>query len=79
VTLIGSTFRAGEVFTGPLRERLRGVTGGRDFSVPRLPPVGGSLWLAARAAGVETALDPADLATRLDAALGAPLRAGVRA
>ncbi len=79
VTLIGSTFRAGEVFTGPLRERLREVTGDRDFSTPRLPPVGGSLWLAARAAGVESVLDPADLAARLDAALAAPLRAGVPA
>jgi N-acetylglucosamine kinase-like BadF-type ATPase len=74
VTLIGSTFHAGPVFTGPLRERLGHVTGGRDFSAPRLPPVGGSLWLAARAAGAEAGLDPAELAASLDAALAKPLR-----
>ena len=74
VTLIGSTFQAGKVFTGPLREHLQHVTGGRDFSAPRLPPVGGALWLAARAAGAEALLDADDLAASLDAALAAPLR-----
>jgi glucosamine kinase len=76
VTLIGSNFRAGEVFLGPLRERLRTVLGGRDFSVPRLPPVGGSLWLASRAAGAETQLRAGDVAAALDTALRNPLRAG---
>ena len=75
VTLIGSTFHAGKVFTGPLREHLQHVTGGRDFSAPRLPPVGGALWLAARAAGVEAVLDADELAASLDAALAAPMRA----
>ncbi len=74
VTLIGSNFRAGEVFLGPLRERLRPVLGDRDFSVPRLPPVGGSLWLASRAAGAETRLRPDDVATALETALRSPLR-----
>jgi glucosamine kinase len=69
VTLIGSAFQAGEVFTGPLRERLRPVTDGADFSAPRLPAVGGSLWLAARAAGVEARLRADDLAASLDPAL----------
>lgn len=69
VTLIGSAFQAGQVFTGPLRERLRPVTGGADFSAPRLPAVGGSLWLAARAAGVEAHLDAGPLAASLDEAL----------
>lgn len=76
VTLIGSNFRAGEVFLGPLRERLRLVLGDRDFSVPRLPPVGGSLWLASRAAGAETRLRAGDVAAALDLALRNPLRAG---
>jgi len=69
VTLIGSAFQAGQVFTGPLRERLRPVTGGADFSAPRLPAVGGSLWLAARAAGVEPHLDAGALAASLHEAL----------
>jgi N-acetylglucosamine kinase-like BadF-type ATPase len=75
VTLIGSNFRAGEVFLGPLRERLRPVLGDRDFSVPRLPPVGGSLWLASRAAGAETRLRAGDVVAALDTALRQPLRA----
>lgn len=65
VTLIGSNFRAGEVFTGPLRAHLQHVTGGRDFSAPKLPAVGGSLWLAARAAGVEGRLTAQSLAAAL--------------
>jgi glucosamine kinase len=65
VTLIGSNFRAGEVFLGPLREHLRHVTGGRDFAAPKLPAVGGSLWLAARAAGAEGRLNARDLAAAL--------------
>jgi glucosamine kinase len=69
VTLIGNAFQAGQVFTGPLRERLRPVTGGADFSAPRLPAVGGSLWLAARAAGVESRLHAGPLAASLDEAL----------
>jgi N-acetylglucosamine kinase-like BadF-type ATPase len=65
VTLIGSNFRAGDVLIRPLREYLRHVTGGRDFAVPRLPAVGGSLWLAARAAGAEDRIDPRALAVAL--------------
>ena len=65
VTLIGSNFRAGEIFLGPLREHVRHVTGGRDFAAPKLPAVGGSLWLAARAAGAEGRLSAGDLATAL--------------
>jgi N-acetylglucosamine kinase-like BadF-type ATPase len=67
VTLIGSNFLAGEVFMGPLREQLRHVTGGRDFAAPKLPAVGGSLWLAARAAGAEGRLNALDLAAALHA------------
>jgi glucosamine kinase len=65
VTLIGSNFRAGEVFMGPLREHLRHVTGGQDFAAPKLPAVGGSLWLAARAAGAEGRLNAQELAAAL--------------
>jgi N-acetylglucosamine kinase-like BadF-type ATPase len=79
VALIGSAFRAGEVFLGPLRERLRPVLGDRDFSLPRMPPAGGSLWLASRAAGVETQLRADDVAAALHKAMRSPLRAGVPA
>ncbi|HTT52987.1 MAG TPA: BadF/BadG/BcrA/BcrD ATPase family protein [Streptosporangiaceae bacterium] len=79
VTLIGGTFQAGEVFLGPLREQLRPVLGDRDFSMPRLPPAGGSLWLASRAAGAETRLRADDVAAALRAALRSPLRANVPA
>jgi glucosamine kinase len=68
VTLIGSSFRAGEVFIGPLREHLGHVTGGRDFAAPKLPAVGGSLWLAARAARAEQRMDARALAAALRAA-----------
>ena len=68
VTLIGSNFRAGEVFLGPLREHLQHVTGGRDFAAPKLPAVGGSLWLAARAAGAEQRMDAQALTAALRAA-----------
>ncbi len=65
VTLIGSNFRAGEVFIGPLREHLRHVTGGQDFAAPTLPAVGGSIWLAGRAARAEQWLDAQALAAAL--------------
>jgi glucosamine kinase len=65
VTLIGSNFRAGEIFIGPLREHLRHVTGGQDFAAPKLPAVGGSIWLAARAAGAEHRMDAQVLAAAL--------------
>jgi N-acetylglucosamine kinase-like BadF-type ATPase len=69
VTLIGSTFHAGEIFLGPLQERLRNVIGEVVFSAPRLSPVGGSLWLASRAAGVEDRLSPTDFAASVESAL----------
>ena len=65
VTLIGINFLAGEVFIGPLRQHLQHVTGGRDFAAPKLPAVGGSLWLAARAAGAEERIDAQALAAAL--------------
>jgi glucosamine kinase len=74
VTLVGSTFRAGEVFMSWLRKELGHVTGSSGFSEPKLPPVGGSLWLAARAAGAEQTLSYPGFARRLDAALQAGTR-----
>lgn len=70
VTLIGSTFHAGEVFLGPLRERLQADIGEVSLSEPRLPAVGGALWLAARAAGAESRISPPGVAAALETALG---------
>jgi sugar phosphate isomerase/epimerase len=76
LTLVGGTFKAGEVFTGWLRKDLAGLARDEGFSMPSLSPVGGSLWLAARAAGLEELLSYEKIAARLDAALtrGAPGR-----
>jgi hypothetical protein len=49
LTLVGGTFKAGEIFTGWLRKDLAGLARDEGFSMPNLSPVGGSLWLAARA------------------------------
>ena len=69
LTLVGGTFKAGEIFTGWLRKDLAELVRDEGFSVPRLPPVGGSLWLAARAAGLEQLLSYQKIAAMLDAAL----------
>ena len=41
---------------GWLRKDLAELVRDEGFSEPKLPPVGGSLWLAARAAGLEQLL-----------------------
>lgn len=69
LTLVGGTFKAGEIFTSWLREDLAELVRDEGFSVPKLPPVGGSLWLAARAAGLERLLSCEKIAAMLDAAL----------
>jgi glucosamine kinase len=69
VSLVGSAFKAGDIFTGPLRDELAPLLRDGDFSAPRLPPVGGSLWLAARAAGMEHLLSYQHVASSLSAAL----------
>ncbi len=73
VTLVGGTFKAGEIFTGWLQKDLGPLVRGGRFSVPRLPPVGGALWLAARAAGMERQMS----CERVDAELGAALAAQI--
>ncbi len=69
VTLVGGTFKAGEIFTGRLREELAPLLLDGGFSAPKLPPVGGALWLAARAAGMEQLLSYQHVASSLSAAL----------
>ena len=51
VGLIGSVFRSGEVFTGPLRRRILQAAPGALIAPSVTPPVAGSLLLAARLAG----------------------------
>ncbi len=58
VVLVGSTFRAGDPFLGPFSESIRQTSPGAELIHPRVPPVGGAVWLAARAAGVGASLDP---------------------
>jgi N-acetylglucosamine kinase-like BadF-type ATPase len=68
VGLIGSAFKAGPVFTGPLARHIHGHSPHALVRPVETAPVGGSLLLAARACGHSEALAGLDLA----AALAAP-------
>ncbi len=68
VATVGSTFRAGDVLIGPMREALRRAAPRAELTGPQLAPVGGALWLAARLAGVEHLLDPGLLAAAIESA-----------
>jgi glucosamine kinase len=72
VGLIGSAFKAGAVFVGPLVENVHQAAAEARVSVVEMPAVGGSLLLAARACGSADALDRDALEGLLDATL-APL------
>ncbi|HYM45018.1 MAG TPA: BadF/BadG/BcrA/BcrD ATPase family protein [Solirubrobacteraceae bacterium] len=69
VGLIGSAFKAGEVFVGPLGEIVRGAAPEADVFVVAMAPVGGSLLLAARACGRDAAIGVDELARLIDAAV----------
>ena len=71
VGLIGSAFKAGEVFINPLCEAVRAVAPQAQIEIADLAPVGGSLLLAARACGRREAIGAGELAQLLDAALAA--------
>ncbi len=68
VGLIGSVFKAGDLFVEPLVSTLHETAPGARASVVEMAPVGGSLLLAAQACGHTFALDPAELSRLLDAA-----------
>jgi hypothetical protein len=68
VGLIGSVFRAGALFVEPLSEAICAVAPGAAVAAVEMPPVGGSLLLAARACGCSAQVDPAELAELLDSA-----------
>jgi N-acetylglucosamine kinase-like BadF-type ATPase len=58
VVLVGGTFGSGSPFLTPFAAAVHEVRPGASLIHPRVAPVGGSVWLAARAAGLEAAMDP---------------------
>jgi glucosamine kinase len=69
VGLIGSAFRAGEVFVDPLADAVHALAPEAAVFVVEMAPVGGSLLLAARACGCEGAVAVDELTRLIDAAL----------
>ncbi|MEA2334876.1 MAG: hypothetical protein QOG40_1366 [Solirubrobacteraceae bacterium] len=69
VGLIGSVFKAGSIFVDPIAAAVHQAAPRARVSVVEMAPVGGSLQLAARAAGRAGAVDPDGLRRSLDAAL----------
>jgi glucosamine kinase len=69
VGLIGSAFKAGEVFVAPLTRAIHEHSPWASVAPVAMAPVGGSLLLAARACGHGDAFSPERLAPLLDAAL----------
>jgi N-acetylglucosamine kinase-like BadF-type ATPase len=69
VGLIGSAFKAGEVFVEPLAARIREEAPDARVSVVEMAPVGGSLLLAARACARADTLDTVSLARLIAQAL----------
>ncbi len=68
VGLIGSAFRAGEVFVSPLADAVHAVAPEADVFPVEMGPVGGSLLLAVRACGLEGAISVDELARLIDTA-----------
>ena len=71
VGLIGSAFRAGEVFVSPLAETIHEVAPKARVFPVEMAPVGGSLLLGMRARGLEGALSVQELGTLVEDALAA--------
>ncbi len=69
VGLIGSAFKAGELFVVPLAGAIREFAPGAQVAVVEMAPVGGSVLLAALAAGRRESVDRDELKPLLDAAL----------
>jgi N-acetylglucosamine kinase-like BadF-type ATPase len=70
IGLIGSAYKAGEVYLGPLRRRIAEAAPQGRLSSVEMAPVGGSLLLAAKAAGHHDLVSPQELAKLLEQALG---------
>ena len=69
VGLIGGSFRAGAVFVEPLTAAIHEFAPEADVFVVEMPPIAGTLLLAARAAGRADAIEPDELARLIDAPL----------
>ncbi len=67
VGLIGSAFKAGEVFVGPLRSAIERLAPQASVDVVAIPPVGGALMLALRACGAEGAIAQDRMAALIEA------------
>jgi N-acetylglucosamine kinase-like BadF-type ATPase len=71
IGLIGSAYKAGEVFLGPLRRRIAEAAPSASISSVEMAPVGGSLLLAGKACGHQDDVSAEDLSGLLEKALGA--------
>ena len=71
IGLIGSTYKAGEIYLAPLRDRIARAAPSAEISQVEMPPAGGSLLLAAVACGLRGQLDAEELSELLGAALAA--------
>ncbi len=69
VGLIGSAFKAGELFVSPLAAAIHELAPQAQVAVVEMAPVGGCVLLAALTAGRREVVDPAELKPLLDAAL----------
>lgn len=69
VGLIGSAFKAGPLFVGPLTQAVHACAPQAKVGTVEMAPVGGSLLLAARACGAGGQLSAAELAPLLEHAL----------
>lgn len=70
VGLIGSAFRAGEVFVAPLTDAIREFAPEALVFTVETAPVGGSLLLALRACGCEEAVEADELGGLIHSAIG---------
>ncbi len=69
IGLIGSAFKAAELFVSPLAAAIHKLAPQAQVAVVEMAPVGGCVLLAALAAGPPDAVDPDELKPLLDAAL----------
>ena len=69
VGLIGSAFKAGELFVSPLASAIHEFAPQAQVAVVEMAPVGGCVLLAALATGRRESVEPAELKTLLEHAL----------
>ncbi len=69
VGLIGSAYKAGEVFLAPLRRRIAEAAPHARVAIVEMAPVGGSLLLAAKARGQQQRLHEQELTALIERAL----------